>query len=65
VLREHVEERVEPALGRNRVVVEQYQDVAAGERRAAIARSDEAQVIGVALEAHARHRCERVRKRLG
>ena len=58
---EHREQRVEPARRDDRVVVEQHQEVAAGELRAAVAAADEAQVLRVALEAHAGD----LRKRLG
>ena len=55
VAREDLAQRVEPALGDQRVVVEEHQPFAARERRRAVAGAQEAQVLGVALDPHAAH----------
>jgi len=50
---EHRQQRLQPAGGDDRVVVEEDQELAKRQLGAAVAAADEAQVLSVALEAHA------------
>ena len=61
---EHRQQRIEPTRGDDGVVVEEDEEFAARERSTAVAAADEAQVPGVALEAHAGHRGQRLGHRL-
>ena len=61
---EDADQRLEPAGGDDGVVVEEYERIAAGERRAPVAGPDETEVVGVALEAHARDVGEHLGQRL-